>query len=206
MSARRVPFPHRVCLGCAGAPVSWSAWATWGAMRDATPIVLGHSGCSGTQLPHTPPSFHKLAGAHPPLFSWGLGCLEEPGEGVQPNGASQHPPAHRGYSLSMSLNLLSYSNGCMTLVPWRHEQRGCSPSPTGGMPGFLLSPNYHTRVIKFQLLGVSTQISTNKGLFHLQATPVLDKEQPPSLCPGVAGLLGGQSNIATPDLHRALAG
>lgn len=66
MSARRVPFPHRVCLGCAGAPVSWSAWATWGAMRDATPIVLGQSGCFGTQLPHTPPSFRKLARAHPP--------------------------------------------------------------------------------------------------------------------------------------------
>lgn len=84
MSARRVPFPHRVCLGCAGAPVSWSAWATWGAMRGATPIVLGQSRCSGMQLPDTPSSFLKLAGAHPPPpLSWGLGRTEGPGEGVQ---------------------------------------------------------------------------------------------------------------------------
>lgn len=84
MSARRVPFPHRVCLGCAGAPVSWRAWATWGAMHDATPIVLGQSGGSGTQLPPTPPSFRKLAGTHPPPpLSWGLELTEGPSEGVQ---------------------------------------------------------------------------------------------------------------------------
>lgn len=51
---------------------------------------------------------------------------------------------------------------------------------------------------------ISTQISTNKGLFHLQAlllgktTPVLDKEQPPSLCPGVAGLSGGPEQCSNP--------
>lgn len=107
MSARRVPFPHRVCLGCAGAPVSWSAWATWGAMRDVTPIVLGQSRCSGMQLPDTPSSFLKLAVAHPPPpLSWGLGRTEGPGEGVQtewrlpaPAGAQRVYPDHIAESL-----------------------------------------------------------------------------------------------------------
>lgn len=111
MSARRVPFPHRVCLGCAGAPVSWRAWATRGAMCDATLIVLGQSGCSGTQLPHTPPSFRKLAGAHPPpLISWGLGRTERPGEGVQAEWGLPAPAgAQRVYPEHISLNLPSYS-------------------------------------------------------------------------------------------------
>lgn len=69
-------------------------------------------------------------------------------------GASQHPPSHRGYIQSMSLNLLSFFSGCMTLAQEGMSRGGCSPSPTGGMQGFLLSHNYHTRVIKFQLLGV----------------------------------------------------
>lgn len=74
------------------------------------------------------------------------------------------------------------------------------------MQGFLLSHNYHSRVIKFQLLGVyPLKFQPTRGSFTFtftvllgKTTPVLDKEQPPFLCPGAAGLFGGPEQHSKP--------